>query len=99
MRDGTQVWVVTAVLFASTCLRTTITYLDYPDRSTLATFQWSFVPVWLLVMLVAVWKQWRARTPGDERAARHAALRLAVAGYVPLAFAMGLIDRVVGQLR
>jgi hypothetical protein len=93
MSNQAQVWTITGILFAAAALRTTITFLDYPDRSNLALLQWSAVPLWLLAILVGVWRQWRSMRAGDERLARDSALRLAVAGYAPIVLLMGLIDR------
>ena len=93
MRNEVRVWTVTGVLFVAACLRTTTTFLDYPDRSNLATLQWSFIALWLLLTPIAVWRQWRAMRAHDEILARDTAVRIAIFGFVPIALVMGLIDR------
>jgi hypothetical protein len=97
MSSRLQVWSITGVLFAATCVRCALTFLDYPDRTTAALIQWSVVALWLVVPLLGVWRQLAAIRGNDESFLRAAALRIAILGYVPTLLSMGLIDRLAGQ--
>jgi hypothetical protein len=93
MRNRLQLWVVTFILFGVASMQAAFAYLAFPDRSTGALVDWSLVALWLVVPLGAVWRQLRGRP--DTDAQRHAAIRLAIVGYVPLLVTMRLVSRLI----
>ena len=94
MRSKVHIWILTGVMFGAAAVRAASTFLDYPDRSSGAVIQWSLVALWLVVPLLAVWRQLRgSEDPALQQWNRDAATRLVVVAYAPLFFTMGLIDR------
>ena len=94
MRNKVHVWVATGLLFGAAATRAAFTFANHADRSSSALIDWGLVALWLIVPLLAVWRQLRAPAdPASQQMARDAAVRIAVAAYLPVHFTLALVGR------